>query len=661
VFNYTIKIVVTGVAVLFFISGCHNIIGDIEKDIYFNSGKSPEFRLMSGISGSIQVIASGDTVVLPDTYTESIRIVSLELWNDGDEDLHLTSSNLVELSNTEDFSLVAPYPSTPVSPGSSEVIYISFSTDSAGLKSATVSIPNNDNNESSFQLVMEATVVTNPSPGTPLNVSAANGISTDSVEVQWDGVPDADLHVVYRTESSTPPADENDYLELSSSTSYTDSSAVPGRKYYYWVSAWMESTGFGSISEYATGYRKLSIPSLPLYTGATDSTSTVSTDINWEDVQGDVSQYYIYRNTMPQISGASVMISASSNYSDTDAMPGSLYYYAVKAYSADTDSFSDLSVWEEGARRLSPPELLSVSNGTATDYVETSWSVPSGNVSSYSVIRRAAETGAGDGFESSATPYQDTTAFPGRVLYYTVKAYSAETDSYSEESNQLNGYRALVGDSWYFEASQGEHPTGESDGPFAYDPAIPSRIYLSWWNKYTDSFGTNYEDYADSYRIYRSASENGVYSLVSGDLDPAGQEIINFTDYPPQDGVSYFYKLQVYSSSSDSYSDLSDSTVVSGFAILDGVQNLSAEQHSSGGILLSFDTVSDAERYYIYRTQSLTLFPYWDIIGYTTTGTYHDLTAPLDTRSYYHVRTWSSDPLHYGYLAEGSAINIYNE
>lgn len=76
--------------------------------------------------------------------------------NLGTADLMLNGAPLVSLSGTHaaDFSVTVD-PSSPVAPGGSTTFSLTFDPSAAGLRSATVSIANNDNNENPYTFAIQ--------------------------------------------------------------------------------------------------------------------------------------------------------------------------------------------------------------------------------------------------------------------------------------------------------------------------------------------------------------------------------------------------------------------------------------------------------------------------------------------------------------------------
>ncbi|MBN2356208.1 sortase [candidate division KSB1 bacterium] len=154
------------------------VAGGREMDVYGNGiaiadGKTSPSILDHTDFGSIDVF-SGTA-----SYTFTIT-------NAGDEDLSLSGSPLIELSgvNAADFD-VTSLPSPLIGASGSTTFEITFDPNSSGLRTATVSITNDDPNENPYTFSIQGTG-TNPSMLiTPL-ITPANGsvlVSTDMMVI----------------------------------------------------------------------------------------------------------------------------------------------------------------------------------------------------------------------------------------------------------------------------------------------------------------------------------------------------------------------------------------------------------------------------------------------------------------------------------------------
>jgi len=121
---------------------------------------------------------------------------------------------------------------------------------------------------------------------TPSGVSATDG-TTNSTRVSWNNVTGASRYYVYRSTSSS-----GTYTLLGYVTgSYRDdTSATPGRTYYYQVRAY-NSGNFSDYSSYNSGWIRLSQPSL-ISPAAHGTTADNTPSYDWSNVTGAV-QYEI--------------------------------------------------------------------------------------------------------------------------------------------------------------------------------------------------------------------------------------------------------------------------------------------------------------------------------------------------------------------------------
>lgn len=94
---------------------------------------------------------------------------------------------------------------------------------------------------------------TTVTPSPPTNVLASDGTYLDNVEVTWSASSVATSYTVYRTKSLRRRA-KKAVLGTASGTSFNDSTATPGKTYYYWVKA-SNAYGISDFSTYDAGYR----------------------------------------------------------------------------------------------------------------------------------------------------------------------------------------------------------------------------------------------------------------------------------------------------------------------------------------------------------------------------------------------------------------------
>jgi fibronectin type 3 domain-containing protein len=156
----------------------------------------------------------------------------------------------------------------------------------------------------------------------PINLDASDGTYTDKVRITFDVTSGAESYGFFR---ATSLAGERLLLSPGSSeTTFEDTTASPGRVYYYWVLA---SNGFCiEWSGYDTGHRAISPPK---NVAASDGTESDRVHVTWDAATG-ATAYRIYRATSVTGARAEVGTTADTTYTDTAADPGILYFYWVK-------------------------------------------------------------------------------------------------------------------------------------------------------------------------------------------------------------------------------------------------------------------------------------------------------------------------------------------
>lgn len=149
--------------------------------------------------------------------------------------------------------------------------------------------------------------------------------------------------------------------------------------------------------------------------------------------------------------------------------------------------------------------------------------------------------------------------------------------------------------------------------------------YITW--KY-DRFS---HPYADGFIIYRSTSQNGIYSYIDKEYSHYSNEYSMYDDNL-EPGVTYYYKIVAYVEDDDNFQNIYGPEVFSNSVQISiGTSVLqSATSTQSHSILLKWTPVSNADGYYIYRSLN-------PENGYTCIYTYNSASAPST------INYWSFD------------------
>jgi hypothetical protein len=131
-----------------------------EFDNVHVTASGPEIDIL----GNSQVIADGDTTPTTADHTDfgsvapsSSIIRTFTIRNTGTTTLNLTGSPRVQLSGSSDFIVITQPAATVAAGGGTTTFQILFTPGSAGLKTATVTITNNDSDENPYNFTIQGT------------------------------------------------------------------------------------------------------------------------------------------------------------------------------------------------------------------------------------------------------------------------------------------------------------------------------------------------------------------------------------------------------------------------------------------------------------------------------------------------------------------------
>ncbi|MGG1514591.1 polysaccharide lyase family 8 super-sandwich domain-containing protein [Paenibacillus oryzisoli] len=162
-------------------------------------------------------------------------------------------------------------------------------------------------------------------PSAPTGLRVGGG-TENSLTVEWDAVPGAADYRLYRSTS-----ENGDYYSISDlpsgALSYTDTKLESGRQYYYKAAA-MNNNGLSSYSTVASGWTVAAPPSGLKVVNIAGASITLA----WNEVPG-ATEYQLYRSSSltgeyQPLTGPSVI---TATYTDLGIAEGTNYYYKVAA------------------------------------------------------------------------------------------------------------------------------------------------------------------------------------------------------------------------------------------------------------------------------------------------------------------------------------------
>ena len=317
----------------------------------------------------------------------------------------------------------------------------------------------------------------------------------------WTAVEGATYYRLYRATSKTGTYSKIAEVE---GTTFTDTTATAGKTYYYKVRAYMENTD--ATSAYSTVVSRACRLAQPQITVA-NTASTGKVKISWPAVK-NVKEYKVYRATSEDGTYSLVKTTTSTSYTDGTAKVGTTYYYKVRAMSSTTAAHSAYSEILPGIRDLVRP-TVEVSNVASTGKIKLTWAAVTGTVG-YEIYRAEGEEGEYALVTTTdALTWTDSTAVAGTAYSYRVKALAENEEAHSA----LSAVDTL---------------TCKLPRPNVSIALSSKKPNLTW----------DAVEGAVSYKVYRSTSKTGTYSLVKTTTDTS------YTDTKATAGKTYYYKVK---------------------------------------------------------------------------------------------------------------------
>ena len=151
-----------------------------------------------------------------------------------------------------------------------------------------------------------------------------------------------------------------------------------------------------------------------------------SIQISWGAVNG-AAKYQLYRATSSTGPYSLIKTTAYTNYTDSNVVVGTMYYYKVRAYrlAGGTKIYSPYSAIVSIRTVLRTPSPVSVIQ-ISSSKVKIAWGDVSGSTK-FEVWRSMSESGPYTQLtRTSYTYYYDTNVSAGRVYYYKIRAYHSD-------------------------------------------------------------------------------------------------------------------------------------------------------------------------------------------------------------------------------------------
>ncbi|MCM3668267.1 hypothetical protein M3181_04520 [Mesobacillus maritimus] len=232
--------------------------------------------------------------------------------------------------------------------------------------------------------------------------------------------------------------------------------------------------------------------------------------------------------------------------------------------------FSTNPSYKEPVTIVAPSSPKAVSN--SYNSAKVSWNAASG-VSGYEVYRSTSSNGtytkAGT---TSGTSYIDKSLTTGKTYYYKIRAYKTGTrTNYSSYSSVVN-----------------TRPIPSTPSSLKAASASYNSIKTSW----------NAVSGATGYEVYRASSKTGTYTKVGTTASTS------FKNTSLTTNKTYYYKIRAYRTVGSSKVYSKYSTIVSTKPVPSIPGKFTANRASSTSVKLTWNSVSGASGYELYRATS---------------------------------------------------------
>ncbi len=266
--------------------------------------------------------------------------------------------------------------------------------------------------------------------GTSQSLSAPNAkISADydsgKPKITWDEVSGASNYTVYRATSKNGTYN---FLDSTYARFVIDTEAIPGKKYYYKVTAASSDGRESSYSNIVSRTCDLAKPQIKL--SALSSSGGIK--ISWTAISG-AEKYEVYRSTSKNGTYKRISTTTKTYINNTKNLtPGKTYYYKVKAIHSNSEANSAYSSYKYRTCDLPRPDVeITRRNGDP----RLTWDKISG-AKEYNIYRATSKNGTYKLIRTTtATSYTNTSAKAGTTYYYKVKAIHKNTAANSAYSS----------------------------------------------------------------------------------------------------------------------------------------------------------------------------------------------------------------------------------
>ena len=258
-------------------------------------------------------------------------------------------------------------------------------------------------------------------PAAP-EITGSNAAASGKPKLTWKAVDGAVKYEIWR---STKQNSGFSKIHTQKGTTYTNTKAVAGTKYYYKVKA-VDSEG--NVSDFSNRVGRMCDLARPTNLKTSNVLSSGKIKLTWKAVDGAKS-YKVYRATSQNGKYTLMKTVTGTTYTNTSAKAGTKYFYKVMAVHENTNANSAYSVIVSRMADLARPVITVKRNDAGKPRI--SWKKVEGAVK-YEVWRSTSKNGKYTKIATTRNLYQvNKNAKAGVTYYYKVKAVHSNTNANS--------------------------------------------------------------------------------------------------------------------------------------------------------------------------------------------------------------------------------------
>ncbi|MDO5294863.1 MAG: InlB B-repeat-containing protein [bacterium] len=334
---------------------------------------------------------------------------------------------------------------------------------------------------------------------------------------------------------------------------------------------------FDLVQEDMLLYAKWIINPARVQGGLAKQASYNKVELKWNEVAG-ANGYEIYRSSGANKAYELLGTTSALTYTDQNVEVNKTYSYKVRAYQEDggVRAYGEFSTVFTGKVTLPAPGNLKA-KATSFDQIQLSWNKTAG-VTGYEIYQSTVLSGSYSciGRTNNQT-YLVKQLKEKTTYYYKVRAYI-----------DVNGKRVYGAATNVINATTMVKPLATVSSLKVISPVSYNSMKITWG---TVSGATGYE-------VYEASTSNGTYKLV------ATTKSTSYTKKGIQTGTKRYYKVRAYRMNGTKKQYGSYSKVVSGTVKLPIPTKLKVVKSNATTTKLTWNKVSGASGYEIYRSTS---------------------------------------------------------